>query len=709
MGFLSSLFGIGGSKPATQQIVQSSRLPEEVAPFAQEVLDEAQVLYKQRLGEGYTPFPGETIAPFTPEQEQALAGIAGLVGTSAPLQEEALAIGRGTAERFTPEVAKEFMSPYQQAVIDVEKREAMRDFEGRILPQFEKQAVSAGGMSGLGTRAGVQAAELGRAQSQRLGDIETKGLQAAFEAARQDFASQKTRERQLSSDLMAAGPTIFKAQAAEQGALQSVGEARQQLGQEALDEAYFRFLEEQQYPQERLAEYSGFVYGNPLLQQRTTTQTQPAPRGPSMGAQLMGLGATAANIYGMGGGFTPQGFTGSNFMSGLNKRFGQKHGGGLSDLPIVRRQTNGRINDPNILGVSPFITGSAAMGRMTVSPEVAKRLAAAEKEQKEELYGDRTREQQEALAARMNRLYELRKKIAERSEKLAPKRGGFLSGFTEEVMKDTPAGQRPPGLLTTGIRGLLSGEKAFQKREKDYLDWKRAALAEEGAAEIADLTLEEDKLENFSNQSYQNKLKIVQGDVETSKLLANIPFKERAAIIKNAKTLADIRLKAAQARDKIAEAAARKATGKYLKPAAFNALVKNVIAPSAGVVYRPSDGAVVDMSGNPLNSLAALGYLVKLMKGVKAHGKPYDTTAWEGSIKKALVSDAKNVLKEWMRRSTELSESAKDDKKVDKIFNKFSRLSMTSETFKAMADEYGEGTVEQEDLANMLYAAKIAN
>ena len=40
MGFLSSLFGIGGgsSKPATQQVVQTSKLPEEIAPFAKDVL-----------------------------------------------------------------------------------------------------------------------------------------------------------------------------------------------------------------------------------------------------------------------------------------------------------------------------------------------------------------------------------------------------------------------------------------------------------------------------------------------------------------------------------------------------------------------------------------------------------------------------------------------------------------------------------------------
>ena len=74
MGFVSSLFGFGGSDtPKTQQVVQATKLPEEIAPFAREVLDEAKALYTQRMGEGYTPYGGPTIAPLTSEQEQAMA------------------------------------------------------------------------------------------------------------------------------------------------------------------------------------------------------------------------------------------------------------------------------------------------------------------------------------------------------------------------------------------------------------------------------------------------------------------------------------------------------------------------------------------------------------------------------------------------------------------------------------------------------------
>lgn len=341
MGFLSSLFGIGGgsSKPATQQVVQTSKLPEEIAPFAKDVLERAQAEFQRRTAEGYTPYEGATIAPFTAQEEAAQEGIQALVGTSRPLQEEALALTRQQQQQFTPEVAEQFMSPYQRAVTDIEKREAQRTFERDIMPQLEAQAVGAGGMSGLGTRAALQASEAQRNQAQLLADIEARGLQSAFQDARQAFEQQKARERAQAADVFAAGPAMLASGLKEQGALQTVGEQRRDLAQSALDEEYFKFLEEQAFPQERLAEYSGFVYGNPLLQQRTRTTTGTMQQAqPSLGRQLLGLAGTGVGIYGMGGGFKPGGqFSLGNLYSNV---FGAT-GGGLSDL--VKRQTSGRV------------------------------------------------------------------------------------------------------------------------------------------------------------------------------------------------------------------------------------------------------------------------------------------------------------------------------------------------------------------------------
>ena len=173
MGFLSSLFGGGGSKqPITTTNVVSSKLPPEIAPYVKQILTEGQQMFEAEKAAGYQPYTGQTTASFSPEQEAALSGLSGLVGTQQPFLDEAAQAVRGATDQFTGDVAEQYMSPYQQAVTDIEVREAQRKFEGTTMPKLEAQAVGMGGMSGLGSRAGVEMAEAQRSQNQLLADIQ---------------------------------------------------------------------------------------------------------------------------------------------------------------------------------------------------------------------------------------------------------------------------------------------------------------------------------------------------------------------------------------------------------------------------------------------------------------------------------------------------------------------------------------------------------
>ena len=353
MGFLSSLFGSSKSKPSVQQVVQSQKLPDEIAPAVKKVVDEAEAIYDAERARGYVPYEGATIAPFTAEEEAAMQGIAGLVGTQQPFIDESLGLTRAQTEQFTPEVAQQFMSPYQRAVTDIEKREAQRVFERDVRPRIEAEAVAAGGMSGLGSRAAIQAAEAEREQSRLLSDIEARGLQAAFQDARTAFEQQKAREAGAAAAIGRAGAETFKSGLAEQGALQAVGEQRRDLAQSALDEEYFKFLEEREFPQQRLAEYSGFVYGNPLTRlPTTTTNTTGTPFQPSFGRQLLGIGSTLGSA-----------FLGSNAGANIFARqFGVKPGktgGGLSDL--IKRKEGGGF--PDLSGDGEVTQKDILMGR----------------------------------------------------------------------------------------------------------------------------------------------------------------------------------------------------------------------------------------------------------------------------------------------------------------------------------------------------------
>lgn len=92
-----------------------------------------------------------------------------------------------------PQTLERYMSPYQQMVTDVEKREARResDIAGS---QIGQQAAQAGGMGGY--REAIMQAERERNLGQQLGDIQTRGSQAAFQQAQQAFEADRAARLQ---------------------------------------------------------------------------------------------------------------------------------------------------------------------------------------------------------------------------------------------------------------------------------------------------------------------------------------------------------------------------------------------------------------------------------------------------------------------------------------------------------------------------------
>ena len=216
----------------TQNVVPTT--PSQMKPYVDQVLQDSQALYERRLGQGYQPYQGQTIAGFTPEEVASQEGLKGLIGTQAPLQQEALNLARGTDREFTADTAQQYMSPYLRTALDAQKAQAQRQYESVKQPQFEADAVAAGGMSGLGSRAAVQAAEMDSNQQRMLADIEAVGQQKAFEAAEQSFRDQTSRERTAGQDLMSGAGTIFKVGAAEQGLLTAIGEQKRDFQNNSL-------------------------------------------------------------------------------------------------------------------------------------------------------------------------------------------------------------------------------------------------------------------------------------------------------------------------------------------------------------------------------------------------------------------------------------------------------------------------------------------
>tara|TARA_Y100000593_G_scaffold8555_1_gene15760 strand:+ start:1050 stop:3080 length:2031 start_codon:yes stop_codon:yes gene_type:complete len=534
MGFLSSLFGVKDRTPATNQVVQAAKLPPEIAPFVKEIAGEARDLYRGEIERGYDPYTGQMIAELTPEEQQAMTGIAGLAGATRPFLEEAMTTFRTGAEKFTPETAQEYMSPYQRAVTDIEKREAQRAFEKQDQAR-EARAVEAGAGSMMGSRAAIEAAEAARNQQQLLGDIEARGLQRAFENAQQQFAAQKARERTMASDVARTGTAMTQADIAGLGALQTVGEQKRALAQSALDEAYGKFLEERNFPQQTLADYSSTIYGNPFARAPSFNRTgSDLPGAPSMGQQLLGLGLTGLNIYGAG---TKGGTQSFNVGSAFNPFARRKGGGrlsGLSGLPVIRRQVGGGDLEEETVGADPDLQimldaekpDLSFLGKTTEDVQDSiKRIESGilyDTEKMKEIRKLESENLKTLLADQAARRKELRDPFFTKEEERLKKRSEAYPFAL--IQRGIAAGMKQPTIATALIEGTATTMEGIDKLGKE-LDEAKAQL------EKQKFEVESQELATEQEQAIQQLTRDADVQIEFLKLDATAK-KEVMALVK---------------------------------------------------------------------------------------------------------------------------------------------------------------------------------
>jgi len=352
----------GSSTPSkTSQTVTTSNIPAYAKPYFTDVLNRAKGL----AGQDYVPYEDQRVADFTPEQRALQEQ---LYGMQAPSQfgqatEMAQQAGQYTPADFTtqavtpdqlqyfqlnaPETfgaaqAQQYMSPYMQEVVDIQKRSALQDAK-------QAQLLQNLGAARTGTYGGARQLLAGTqresALARQLGDIQAQGLQAAYENAQQQFErdraaqlgisqenlraalgiqelgsgqslqaalanqeaqmeAQKLAEqsRQFGSSQGLAGAELLgrlgaEQQASELGLLdaqQKTAAQEQALQQQGLDIAYADFLRERDYPLEMLSYYSNILRGLDVKPSSTATTYAPSI---SPLERLASQGLGAASVY----------------------------------------------------------------------------------------------------------------------------------------------------------------------------------------------------------------------------------------------------------------------------------------------------------------------------------------------------------------------------------------------------------------------------
>lgn len=302
----------------TSTTTTQSAIPSWAEPYVATLLGKAEALTDPKQNP-YQRYAGERVAGFSPLQQQAFQGIAGLqpsqaisagIGYAGNVAQQAGNVPQVSTGAFNqPGVAGSYMSPYIQNVVDIQQREAQRQAD---IARTQRGAQAVGQGAYGGSRQAIMEAEAARNLATQKGDIQAQGLQSAYQQAQQAYMTDAQRQLQAQQLNQVAGLQGLQQQLAAAGQLGQLGglqfgqqlgaaTAQQQAGaeqrtlqQQQLENQYQDFLNQQRYPYAQIGFMSDLLRGTPAS---ASVQTMYQPAGSTIG-QLAGLGVGLGSLFG---------------------------------------------------------------------------------------------------------------------------------------------------------------------------------------------------------------------------------------------------------------------------------------------------------------------------------------------------------------------------------------------------------------------------
>lgn len=268
-GFGRIYGGGGGQQSQTSTQTQVSDIPGRLQPYQMDILNKGQALTDVNQNP-YQAYGGNRVANLGALQQTAIGNVA-------------------TPQAWGQNV-QGYMSPYMDNVVKRQQQNAIEQ-AGTQMGALNARAAQSGAFGGSGIA--LQRAAQNRDLQRQLGDIESSGLQNAWQQGTQQANTALGQQMQL-------------------GALQ------QQKEQQGLDIAYQNFMDQKNYPYQQLSYFSNLLRGTPMGMNSTSQVYQAAP---SLTSQVAGLGTAlyAGSKLAAKGGSTED----------IKKR---KSGSGLEDL-----------------------------------------------------------------------------------------------------------------------------------------------------------------------------------------------------------------------------------------------------------------------------------------------------------------------------------------------------------------------------------------
>jgi hypothetical protein len=293
----------------TTTVTGQQAIPTELMPYftgtggIPGLLPKAQEIFSKDYNTQYgTPLAAaglagaSRVAGLSPMQQQLGTQI-GQMQTPGQFQTGYGATGMGLGalgSMLSPEMTQQYMSPYIQNVMDVNKAEALRDAQRGLMTSNLASAKQ--GTYG-GARNALMQSEAERNLQTKIGGIQATGMQQAFDAAQKAQLGSAAAYGTLGDVLTRSGTAQQASDIDRLKTMGAYGDLQRATEQQQIDARYQDFLKQIGYPQEQLGNMADILRGVPIakLGESTTTTTPP----PSFASQLAGMGLSGLSLYNM--------------------------------------------------------------------------------------------------------------------------------------------------------------------------------------------------------------------------------------------------------------------------------------------------------------------------------------------------------------------------------------------------------------------------
>ena len=301
----------GGSPPATPsqttQTVNQNSIPAELMPYAMDVMNKGQGLTNQTY-KPYSTNAQDYVAPFSPMQQQAQQGAAGLQtpGQFAPASQMAglsgvgsMMAGQNYAQQATdPNAVGAYMNPYLQQSLTPQLQLLNQQF-GIQQAQQQGAATQAGAFGG--SREALQSGLINQNQALAQQQMIGQGYNQAFNQAQQaqQFGANLGLQGygqgiQAAGQLGQLGTGQLAAETGVMDTQNTIGGQQQAQQQQAIDQSIQNYQNAQNYPYMQLGFMSDLIRGTPTGNStQTVYQAQPSAL-----RQIGGALGTAGSLYG---------------------------------------------------------------------------------------------------------------------------------------------------------------------------------------------------------------------------------------------------------------------------------------------------------------------------------------------------------------------------------------------------------------------------